>query len=361
MVAAVTAGGAGRRQRGRVPRPAPGGSALLVAVAAIALGGVLVVTQRPTGTSSPSTAAPESGSPAASPTPRSTADPAHPVVFEGDATGSTDVTEELRAFLESHDGERVALAENGLYLVTSVSFTAHDLTVDFRGSQLRGTQRGAHGILVLRSGSNVVLNEPSIVGTGYAWEGGDANPDQWEHGIEIDSGSDITINGPTTRDVRGDGIYIGFVAGENTPATGVVINDPDLQRSSRNGIAPVAGEVTVIGGRIHDSGLHGVDFEPNNDEGAGSIVGVVRGVDIRRAGGLDVHGLRGYAIAGAGFSTATKPSLVIEDLTGDELDIALYDTASVVVRRNVSDLETTARFFDCGAVDFANNTRITRR
>ena len=45
----------------------------------------------------------------------------------------TDVSEELSAFLEAHDGQRVALAVDGVYKVTRVPFTARDLTVDFRG------------------------------------------------------------------------------------------------------------------------------------------------------------------------------------------------------------------------------------
>lgn len=342
---------------------APALAALLVGVglAGVALLGlVLAPGQTAIGTASPSGATPPSGS-QLPPDPSPSAGPGYAAVFDGDATGATDVTVELGAFLESHDGQRVALAVNGVYQVTHLSFSATDLTVDFRGSQLKGTLRGAHGILVVRSGSGIVLNDPYVVGTGYEWIGGDENPDQWEHGIEIDSGSDITINNPKTRDVRGDGIYVGFVAGQNRPATGVVINNPDLQRSSRNGIAPVAGEVSILGGSIQDSGLHGVDFEPNNDEGAESIIGLVRGVDIRRAEGLDVFGLHGYAVAAAGYSTRTKPSLVIENLTGDQLDIAIYNTASVVVRGNVSDTATTAGFWDSGAVIFEDNVRITKR
>ena len=140
-----------------------------------------------------------------------------------------------------------------------------------------------------------------------------------------------------------------------------MINNPDLVRSSRNGIAPVAGEVTIVGGTIQDSGLHGIDFEPNNDEGAMSIVGVVRGVDIRRSEGLDVFGLHGYAVAAAGYSTAPKPSLVIEDLTGDQLDMRIHNTASLVIRGNVSDTQTDGRTSSIrGQVDFRDNVRIRR-
>jgi hypothetical protein len=66
-----------------------------------------------------------------------TASPArYDAVFDGVATGVTDVTASMIAFLESHDGQRVALASNGVYRVSSVVFTARRLTIDFRGARL---------------------------------------------------------------------------------------------------------------------------------------------------------------------------------------------------------------------------------
>ncbi len=104
-------------------------------------------------------------------------------VFGGDATGRSDVTSSLRSFLQRHDGDRVALAKGGTYRVTQLSFTAHDLTVDFRGARIRGTRRGAHGILRIQSSSDVVLNDPRVYGTGYSWEpdepAGARHPDRW--------------------------------------------------------------------------------------------------------------------------------------------------------------------------------------
>lgn len=352
-------GGEGPRSSGRDRRPIRLLLLLGVVAAGIALvGSGLLAAQPP---ASPAGSSPSSSGAAVRPPAASTApDAQYDAVFAGDASGATDVSEELSAFLEAHDGQRVALAVDGVYKVTRVPFTASDLTLDFRGAQLTAIERGAYGILVIVSGSNVVLNDPFVVGTGYEWNGGDDNPDQWEHEIEVNGGSNITLNRPRTRDMRGDGIYVGFDLGKNRPASGVVINNPDLVRSSRNGIAPVAGEVTVIGGTIKDSGLHGIDFEPNNDEGAMSIVGIVRGVDIRGSEGLDVFGLTGYAVAAAGYSTAPKPSLVIEDLTGDQLDMRIHNAASLVIRRNVSDTQTTAVIVDPGRVDFRDNVRIGR-
>ncbi len=279
-------------------------------------------------------------------------------VFRGDATGTKDVTEALKAFLESHDGQRVALAVNGVYKVTQLSFTARDLTVDFRGARIQGSLRGARGIFRVQDSTNIVLNDPTVYGTGFAW----AEADQNEHGIQVDGGSGITINHPTTRDTRGDGIYTGYRAGRNLPPLGIVIDDPDIERASRNGISPVAGEVKIRGGHIAHTGLFGIDFEANDATGAASIRGVVDGVDIRSHGDLEIDGQgSSYAVAAGGYSAATKPSMVVQNVTGDDLRMTIRNTASVTVQDNVSDTSTIADFPGCGTVVFTGNVRIARQ
>jgi hypothetical protein len=269
------------------------------------------------------------------------------------------VTSALRAFLQSHNGQRVALANNGVYKVTQLSFTASGLTVDFRGSRLQGSLRGASGILRVVTSTSVVLNDPTVYGTGYAWDSGN----QGESGIKVDGGSNITLNRPVTRDTRGDGIYVGYSTGNNSPATGVTINDPDIERASRNGIAPVAGQVTIVGGHVAYTGLHAIDFEVNDATGAASIRGVVDGVDIRHAGDLSAASAycTCYAIAAAGYSTDTKPSIRVENVTGDWLRMTIRNTASVIVRNNESDTATTADFPGSGSITFSGNVRITRQ
>ncbi len=297
--------------------------------------------------------------PTPTPTPVPTSAPAgYAAVFSGDATGATDVTAALRSFLQSHNGQRVALATNGIYRVTQLTFTASNLTVDFRGARLQAAQVGVHGILKIRSGSNVTLNDPWIIGTGYVW--GDST--QWEHGIHVDGGSNITLNHPITRNTRGDGILTGYDPGLTSTPTGVVINNPDIERAARNGIAPVAGQVTIRGGRIAYAGLHGIDFEPNDATEAGSIRAIVDGVDIRKAGNLPAVGYPGYAIsAGWGYMATKKPSLVFENNTGDILSIVVMATNSVTIRNNTSDTSTFADITTTTSVTFSGNTRITRQ
>ncbi len=203
------------------------------------------------------------------------------------------MTASLKSFLQSHNGQKVALATNGVYKVSAVWFTASNLTVDFRGARLLASQVGVHGILKIQSSTNVVLNDPRVHGTGYIW----GETTQWEHGIHVDGGTNITINRPVIRNTRGDGILTGYDPGRSVPPTGVVINDPDIERTARNGIAPVAGEVTIRGGHIDYAGLHGIDLEPNDSTEAASLRVVIDGVDIRHAGNISAIGYKGYAIS----------------------------------------------------------------
>ncbi len=280
------------------------------------------------------------------------------MTFKGDPTGRTDVTSSLRDFLESHDGQRVAFVKGGRYKVTQMSFTAHHLTIDFNGARIQGSLPGAHGIFRLQTSKDVVVNDAIVFGTGYGW-----NFDtQFEHAIQIDGGADIILNDPFTRRTRGDGIYVGFQIDKNKPPTGVVINRPNVERASRNGISPVAGEVTIRGGHVAEVGLHGIDFEPASMQAGASIRGVVQGVDIRRHSQLDI-GPTGYAVAAGGTVRRVprqpiKISMVVEDVTGDCLRMTIRNTAMVIVRDNISDVATGASFPGSRLISFTGNVRI---
>ena len=97
--------------------------------------------------------------------------------------------------------------------------------------------------------------------------------------------------------------------------------------------------------------------------GARSIRGVVDGTDIRDHGDLPAASAycTCYAVAAGGYSAATKPSIRVQNLTGDVLRMTIRDTASVIVRDNVSDTSTTADFPGSGSVTFSGNVRITRK
>ena len=105
-----------------------------------------------------------------------------------------------------------------------------------------------------------------------------------------------------------------------------------------------------------------IDFEANDATGAASIRGVVDGVDIRSHGDLEIDGQgSSYAVAAGGYSAATKPSMVVQNVTGDDLRMTIRNTASVTVQDNVSDTSTIADFPGCGTVVFTGNVRIARQ
>jgi hypothetical protein len=280
-------------------------------------------------------------------------------VFRGDSSGRTDVTASLRSFLQSHNGQRVALKSYGVYKVRQLTFTARNLVVDFRGARIQGSQVGAIGILKIRSSSHVVLNNPRVYGTGFRW----GSTTQWEHGIDISGGSYITLNSPVTRNTRGDGIFVGYEAGRNSPPTAVLINHPNIERASRNGIAPVGGQVTIRGGHIYYAGLHGIDIEPNDATEAGSSRVVIDGVNIRRVGALRAStGYPGFAIsAGWGHLGTTKPSVLIQNNVGDRLSIVVMKTGTVRIVNNRSDVTAIAEIITSTNISYSGNVRIYRR
>jgi hypothetical protein len=270
------------------------------------------------------------------------------------------VSASLQAFINANSGRRIALAVNGVYKISRVELRVHDLTLDFRGSRLAASLLTIdRGHVTLIDARNVVLNDPNVTGTGYTW----VDALQGQHAIDILGGANIVVNRLRSRDVKGDGVYVGYGWGASQPATGVVINQPDIERSARNGIAVVAGETTINGGRLVRSGLHALDLEPNDSLGASTTRVTIKGTDLRLAddlpgtGGPD--GL-GYSIGGGwGYTATRKPSLVVEAVTSDELSIAVSALNLIRVVNNRSDTPAIFEWWNSSNVTFSGNTNLT--
>jgi hypothetical protein len=165
-----------------------------------------------------------------------------------------------------------------------------------------------------------------------------------------------------TRDTRGDGIYVGYQNGSNSPSKGVVINNPDIARAARSGIAAVAGEVTVRRGKINRVGLHGVNVEPNYATGAKSLRITVDRVDIRNVDDITAVPGKGYGVSsGWGYTGVRRPLLKVVDSTGDVLSIAASAMDRIIVTGNRSSSASVFEYWNSGSVTFSGNTNIKKR
>jgi hypothetical protein len=313
-------------------------------------------TAAPTKTPAPTAAPTKTPAPTAAPTKTPAPSTTYAAVFSGDATGATDVSSSLASFIASHSGQRIALAVDGVYKVTRVVVEGvHDQTLDFRGSRLVTSVAQDLSTFELRGSARHTINDAYIVGSGYSWtfalEG--------QHAVHLVGGQDITFNRLITRDTRGDGIYLAHYTTFGTPKN-VVLNQPDIQRAARNGVAVVAGELTVNGGKVDRAGLHAVDLEPNDATGASSTKVTLNGLDMRRADDIiAVPGL-GYAVgAGWGYTSARKPLLRVMNCTGDTLEMAVSALDTIVVTGNVSGSQATFEHWNSGTTTFSGNTRLT--
>lgn len=295
-----------------------------------------------------------------------------PTVLTFTATGNDD-TAALKAFVESHAGQRIALA--GTIRVTSTRWTisaATRTTIDFAtGAKLVAISDIKDASLLLYGCNRLTLNQPEVQGRGY---GTYIAERQWQHGIGIFGGSDIVLNAPWCHDTIGDGIDIDVWANAQPTPSAIVINAPRMERNCRNGITGNAGQFTISGGTITQSGLHNIDMEPNGDYEAKSIDAVIRNVRLTRHGDMVVAdpggpAITGYAIAGLGYSSAQKRRIDIQGCSSDKFTISV-DRADVgVFRGNASDVKIdcpnapgtcadTAFIYGMGTLDLANNANM---
>ena len=242
-------------------------------------------------------------------------------VFSGDATGASDISSALTAFLEASAGKTVALAVNGIYTGHAIYMrNIANIQVDWRGSEIRNNVTG-FGILRVVNCTDCVLNDPKMTGTGYVY----TDPTQWDHGIDVAGGNRVTVNHPIMRDHRGDGVCFGLETGPYTPGpvqNGLITN-PDIERCGRNNISLIAGHLDVQGGHCWDGGLCNIDYEPNNASEAASMSGSVVGVDLRRHAGLAAtayawSGGDAFAFAAAGIGRAVDDDRVPAARFADE-------------------------------------------
>lgn len=196
--------------------------------------------------------------------------------FAGDATGATDVSDDLQAFVSaSPRGSVVCLRPDGDYLMNGQLHldNREGLTIDGRGARLFATERNAKArILIDRGGSGITIRD--LVVEGYWPEAGTADAVvlayQGNHGIAIGGAHDVEI-GPNVviRNVGGDGVYLtaGTLGAEQRWADGVHVHDSTIERNGRMGVAITDGarNVVVEHNELDDIALYAFDIEPNGE------------------------------------------------------------------------------------------------
>lgn len=184
--------------------------------------------------------------------------------------GTVDYTKYLQAALNKNSN---VTFPNFPILVNDAGLTiGSNSTLNFlTGSKLslKPTAKSNYNILFISHATNVVVNNPIIVGDAANHLG---TSGEWGMGIGIYSSSNIKITSAIVSHCWGDGIYLATSKG-NTTNTNITITSANLTYNRRNGMS-----VTSVNGldlespyaeySTGTSPMCGIDIEPNtpNDE-----------------------------------------------------------------------------------------------
>lgn len=285
--------------------------------------------------------------------------------FTGDPTGSRDVTSGLVAFIRNHGSKRLCLRANAVYRVdgtvriegvSGLRLNGRNATLKQVATTTAGTNR--RHLYLLRA-TNVYIVDLNLRGR---------NPDvtNWvssrehEPGIWIDGGKRITLRDINVRDTYGDGVYIGFKAGDVAPATEVTLDDIDVARAGRSGISITAGNyITISNSTVTDTAFHGINLEP--DYASANIHHVtVRHSTVNRVQRSGVY--HGYAFAANG-KVGNMTDITVRENRGSRFEATVFATSgythsNIVFVANRSGVSTTARFGNVVNLTFADNAYI---
>jgi Right handed beta helix region len=187
-----------------------------------------------------------------------------------DATGVTDVSDQMAAFIRSvPNGSTISLVTNGRYRMekTLVIDSRRDLTIEGNGATFFLTTPGDTNRSNVRFhySSGITIRNLNIVGSNplagakdrvyRADKGG-------QHGFDLESSSNIKLLGVSVSDVYGDFVYMG--RGGNEPyTTDVTVQGGSFNRSGRQGITLTAAKnVLIETSTINEAKRSSFDFEP---------------------------------------------------------------------------------------------------
>ncbi|MFL5758044.1 MAG: hypothetical protein ACJ77N_17325 [Chloroflexota bacterium] len=272
----------------------------------------------------------------ASPSPRAAA-AACTRVATVDATGATDVTSKLQAFIAgSPRGSVVCLAPGGRYRTegTLELEETNNLTIDGRGATIFATERsGDPRVQIGTSAPGSTIRNLTI--QGFWPDAGTANAVnpgyEGNHGIAVRGASDVEIGpGVQITDVAGDGVYL--TSGGDEPsikwADRVRIHDSTIKRTGRMGVAITDGARNIgIEDNAFDAiALYVFDIEPNGHVFNGEAAGAdnVRFSD-NRIGSYGLSpALTPLMVAGTGNGPQTNVEVSRNVVTGLPLRIGVW-------------------------------------
>lgn len=272
--------------------------------------------------------------------------PTIPVPDSIDATGATDASVALTAFLETvPDGSTVAFRAGAVYRMDrGLKFSdRHDLTFEGNGATLRsnGDTQELSSLFALWGGNTgIVIRDFNLIGnspTPGVYKPGS----EGAHGVLIDGGSDIDVSGVNVSSVWGDGFYVGLWADR------VSIHDSTVASNGRNGVSIISGRnVTVQRVTFTKSGYCTFDIESNQPtEGATNITFADNMVGTWGNIFLAVNGVPGSVVDGV----TVRNNYV----TGSTLlsDITLPRRQNIVIENNTSSVPADGPVFRFAHID----------
>lgn len=251
-----------------------------------------------------------------------------------DASGGTDVTEELARFLSSvPHGTTVEFPRDGRYRIEGRVEVAdqRDLTIEGNGSLLFATETGGEERrhVSFRDSANITIRGLKVKGANpNAGTGDDAYKASLaaQHGLDFHAVKGLVLDGVTVTDVWGDFVYLGPNRGSMEPTEDVVIRNSTFERNGRQGIALVhARRVLIERNRISQTRRATFDLEPNGKDLA---VDDVRIVD------NDIGDGRLLFIAAHGRGTVNNVVVMNNRLVDRPLNISVQAPDKGEVRRN---------------------------
>ena len=198
-----------------------------------------------------------------------------------DATGRTDASGKLQAFLARvPDRSTIVFKAGGTYRLDKAIRieTRNRLTFDGQGAILRmaGCDVGDSAFVIDRLATNITIRRFLMVGDNAGGGTTDAYVEgcEYQTGVAVYSGKNVEIANVSIIRTHGDCVYLDGASGSGYAWTNNVwFHDSVCKLNGRSGVAIVAGtNVAVERVHFYKVGISVLNIEPDNDRGGGSYV-----------------------------------------------------------------------------------------